>query len=388
MNAEKFIASRLKFKGKMAMVSIAVSFFIMIIAVAISSGFRKEIRSGVSSIAGDIQLTPSSMNFVGEEDPVSSRPSYAGRLDSLGGIRSVNPVVYRAGIVKVGDNIHGVLFKGVESVGDTLALGVSIPSRLSELLGLQVGDKMLTYFVGEHVKVRKFTVSSIYPSIIETSDHLVVRASLSDMQRLNGWEEDEVSALEVMLDDEYKTPSRINSKNEEIGMMALMFSDSPDDAAVATSVVQRYPQLFDWLALIDFNVVIILLMMTIVAGFNMISGLLIMLFRNISTIGVLKSLGMTDKNIASVFLRVSSNLVLKGMAVGNGLALLFCLIQGTTHLIRLNPANYFVPFVPVAVNLPTIIVADAISYVVIMLLLLIPCLFISKVDPAKTVRAQ
>ena len=388
MNAPRFIASRLRFKGKIAIISVALSFFIMIVAVAISSGFRREIRSGVSSISGDIQLTPSTLNYVNEEDPVSASPTYLPAVDSLAGVQSVMPVVYRAGIVKVGDEIQGVLFKGVPDRKDTVSLGVSIPSRLSEILGLKVGDKMLTYFVGERVKVRKFEITGVYPSIIESEESLLVLASMADLQRLNGWEADQASALEVTLKDGYKSPASIQAMSEQVGMTALLRSSDTDDPTVATSVIRKYPQLFSWLDLIDFNVLLILVLMTVVAGFNMISGLLILLFRHISTIGTLKSMGMTDREISSVFLRVSSDLVLKGMLIGNALALLFCLVQGTTHLLKLDPANYFVSFVPVSVNLPLILVADVVAYGAIMLLLLIPCLFISKVDPAKTVRAR
>ena len=128
--------------------------------------------------------------------------------------------------------------------------------------------------------------------------------------------------------------------------------------------------------------------MTIVAGFNMISSLLILLFRNVSTIGILKTLGMGDRAIARVFLRVGARTVAIGMAAGNLLALLFCLVQGTTHWIKLNPENYFVSFVPVQVNLPAILLADAAAFAGILLLLLIPTLFISRVDPAKTVKAD
>jgi len=135
-------------------------------------------------------------------------------------------------------------------------------------------------------------------------------------------------------------------------------------------------------------VVAILLLMIVVAGFNMISGLLIMLFRNISTIGTLKAVGMTNRGVAEVFLRVAARIVLKGMLIGNALALGFCLLQGSTHLLKLNPENYYVSFVPVSINLPYIIVADVLAFVVIMLLLLIPCLFIAKVDPAETVRVK
>lgn len=388
MNAPRFIASKLRFKGKIAVSSVALSFFIMIIAVAISSGFRREIRTGVSSISGDVQLTPSALNYVNEADPVSAEPAFLPAIDSLPGVHSVTPVVYRAGIVKQGDQIQGVLFKGIPERADTASLGVSIPSRLSEILGLQVGDKMLTYFIGERIKVRRFVVTEIYPSIIESDESLMVLASLPDLQRLNDWDEGEVSALEVTLAEGYKSPSMIEEMSSRIGTLAMLRSSDLDDATVATSVIRKYPQLFNWLNLIDFNVLLILVLMTVVAGFNMISGLLILLFRHISTIGTLKSMGMTDRNISSVFLRVSSHLVLKGMLIGNAAALLFCLVQGTTHLLKLDPANYFVSFVPVSVNLPMILLADVLAYAVIMLLLLIPCLFISKVDPARTVRAQ
>ncbi len=128
--------------------------------------------------------------------------------------------------------------------------------------------------------------------------------------------------------------------------------------------------------------------MILVAGVNMISSLLIMLFRNISAIGTLKSVGMTDRSIAAVFLKVASSAVIKGMVIGNVVALLFCLVQGTTHLISLNPENYFVSFVPVHIDIVLVLVADIISYLAMMLFLLLPCLFVSGVDPAKTVRAQ
>ena len=388
MRASRFIASKLRFKGKIAVCSVALSFFIMIIAVAISSGFRREIREGVSAISGDIQLTPSTLNYVNEEDPISAAPAYLPALDSLAGVKSVLPVIYRAGIVKAGDLIQGVLFKGTPDWTDTTALGVSIPSRLADILSLKEGDSMLTYFVGDRIKVRKFRVTDIYPSILESDGTLLVHASLADLQRLNGWEEGQASALEVKLEEGYKSPAMIEKMSEEVGYLTMLRSADWDEPTVATSVIRKYPQLFDWLGLIDLNVLLILVLMTVVAGFNMISGLLILLFRHISTIGTLKAMGMTDRDITSVFLRVSSSVVLKGMLIGNAAALLFCLVQGTTHILKLNPVNYFVSFVPVSVDLPMILLSDVLAYAAILLLLTIPCLFISKVDPARTVRAQ
>ena len=265
---------------------------------------------------------------------------------------------------------------------------MSIPSKLSDLLGVKEGDELIAYFVGERVKMRKFKVASIYRNLVEADDNLLVYASLSDLQRLNSWEQDEVSALEITLADNFRSRSRIHLKTDEIGTLALLMADAEDDDLIATPVTDKYSRIFDWLDLIDLNVMVILILMTVVAGFNMISGLLILLFQNISTIGILKSMGMTDKSISELFLRVSSALVLKGMAIGNILALLFCALQSLTHFIRLNPENYFISFVPVSVNVPMILLADLLAYVAIMLLLLLPTLFISKVDPAQTVRAQ
>ena len=370
------------------MVSIAVSFLVMILAVSISSGFRKELRDNVSAISGDIQITSSSLNYVSEDSPISSMPPSLDAIRAVDGVESIEPAVYRAGIVKKDDNINGVLFKGVSASDSTSSLQVSIPSKLSDLLGLKEGDDLIAYFVGERVKMRKFKVASIYRSLVEADDNLLVYASLSDLQRLNSWEQDEVSALEITLADHFRSRSRISMKTDEIGTLALLMADAEDDDLIATPITDKYSRIFDWLDLIDLNVMVILILMTVVAGFNMISGLLILLFQNISTIGILKSMGMTDRSISELFLRVSSNLVLKGMAIGNILALLFCALQSSTHFIRLNPENYFISFVPVSVNVPMILLADLLAYVGIMLLLLLPTLFISKVDPAQTVRAQ
>lgn len=376
MGAEGLIAGRLRFRGKMAVTAVAVSFFVMIVAVAISGGFRREIRNAVSAACGDVVLSASSTNYYGETDPVSSGEDDIRSILENGGVRSVTPAVYRAGVVKAGDDICGVLVKGIP-VEDTVALGVKIPVRLANAMKLAVGDDMLTYFIGENVKLRKFKVAGIYDNPVEVGEQMVVYASISDMRRLNGWSGSEASVLELSLDEKLRTRE---------GMRSVAADFSTDYVALSTP--DRYSQIFDWLDLIDFNVVAILILMTVVAGFNMISGLLILLFQNVSTIGILKSVGMTDRSISRVFLKVSARLVALGMLAGNAAALLFCAFQAVTHLIKLNPENYFVSFVPVSVNLPLVLAADAIAFVVIMLLVLIPTAFISRMDPALTAKAE
>lgn len=387
MDASFFIAGRLRFKGNIAMICIAVSFLVMIIAVSVSSGFRHAIRSGLSDISGDIRITPPTLSVLDESLPIEADAAYRPYIEEVEGVSEIRPVVYKAGIVKSGDNIQGVLFKGMEN-DDTVSLAVSVPKRLAEIAGLQTGDRMLTYFVGESVKARQFTVTSVYDALVEADDKLVVYADISDLQRVNGWNASEVSCLEILLEDDMRNESDIESANDRIGTLINAYSSDDEESVIASSSVSSYPQLFDWLSLIDFNVLLILILMTIVAGFNMISGLLIMLFENISTIGLLKSLGMTDRAISKVFLSSSAILVAKGMLAGNALAILFCIIQDTTKVLRLNPENYFVSFVPVKLDFGMILTADVLAFVLIMLLLLIPCIFISKVDPADTVRVR
>ena len=388
MGASGFIAGKISTKGRLAMVCVAVSFLVMIIAVAVSSGFRTEIRNGISDISGDVQLIPINQDYISETTSIGRTPEYLPYIEKLPQVQSVNPVIYRAGLIRHEENIHGVLFKGVENPADTGSLAVSIPRRLSTMLGLEVGDDMTTYFIADRVKARKFHVASLYDGLVDNQDKLVVMASMEDLQRLNGWAEDEISAFEIKVHPALRTKRMLSEIEQEIGFISSSYLSEDDDTVYASSSISSYPQMFDWLDLIDFNVVFILILMTIVAGFNMISGLLIMLFENISTIGLLKALGMKDRDISKVFLISSSKIVLKGMLAGNLLAILFCVIQSATHILKLPPQNYFVSFVPVHLNIGVVLAADVISYAAIMALLLVPTLFISKVDPADTVRVN
>ena len=386
MSPDRFIARKLKFQGKLATASIAVSFLVIIVAVAVSSGFRHSVRDGVARLTGNIRIAPSSA-VASDGDPIPVHLPSEKALLSISGVQDIRPVAVRAGIVRSGDIIHGVLVKGVPDRPDS-SLCVSIPTRLAAITGLKEGDDMTTYFVGERVRVRKFHVTGVHRDMLEMDDNLVVYANLADIQRLNGWDADQASALEVSLDPSHRTNFWINELTDEIGMRLALSGEADEDSLVATSSVRSYPQIFDWLDLLDFNVVVILILMIVVAGVNMISGLLIVLFRNISTIGTLKTLGMGDRTIGKVFLRVAAGVVLKGMLIGNALGLLFCVVQQTTHLLKLDPSNYFVSYVPVHINIPWILGADLVAFVAIMLLLLIPTLFIARVDPAQTVKAE
>lgn len=395
MNISLYIARRLGYKGRIVTAAVAISFLVVIIAVAVSAGFRNEIRDGLSDLTGDIQLTMADINYLDESSPVSTDQTYIPYVESVEGVRSVKPVIYRAGIVKQSEDIYGVMLKGVEGgvraatgaqFSDTVALAVSVPSSLAEKAGLKKGDRLLTYFVGDKVKVRQFNIVDIYEPLVRTDDRHLVYADITDMQRLNGWTENQTTMFEVSLEDSYKDEAKMDTVTYHIFDAVLDNMAEEDDFLQPVSSVRRFPQIFEWLSLIDFNVTFVLILMIAVAGVNMMTGLLIMLFEHISTIGLLKSLGMRDSRIMSVFLTRAAGTVFKGMLVGNILAFALCSIQNATHLIKLDPVNYFVPYVPISFNMMEIITADVIAFAAIMILLLLPSLFVLRIDPSRTIK--
>ena len=386
MKAEGFIAGRLRFKGRVAVAATAISFFIIILAVSISEGFSRQIRKGAADITGDILITDRGGNFFGVSDPISAHPSFAESVKAVRGVESLEPIICRTGIVRKGEMIRGVMFKGSDA--DTVRMGARVPSGLAAQLDLKEGDHLQAWFISDRIKVRKFKIIEIYGSLIDSDEGLVIKTSASDMRRLNGWTGTDASALEVTLDPAFRDRRSMGKATREVGMAIAASHDEEESGLGALSAADRFPQLFDWLDLIDYNVVAILALMTVVAGFNMVSGLLILLFRNISTIGTLKTLGMRDRDIAGVFLRVGARISLKGMLIGNAAALIFCIFQGLTGVIKLDPANYFISFVPVSIDPLRILLTDAVAFASIQLLLLLPSLFISKIDPSLTVKAE
>lgn len=388
MNVVRFISSKIKFSGKIAVISVSVSFFVIIIAIAISAGFRNEIRNGVSDLMGDVFLSPVSNDFLSGSYPLPEKMSYNDEILSIKGVKSITPVVYRAGILREGD-IYGLVFKGVDNNSSKKKEPfVKIPKSIAKKTGYKIGDRMTVYFIGEKVRVRKFEIDSIYDDVLGGNDKTLAFVDIDELRRINGWKNNEVSAFEIGLEPEYRNVLQMEEIASEIGNVAYLNLKEDEPALFSSSAVRRFPQLFDWLELIDFNVFIILGLMILVAGFNMISGSLIMLFRNISTIGTLKTLGMRNGSIARVFLRSASILVLKGLVIGNALALSFCILQSCTHCIKLNPENYFVSYVPIHINIGLIVIIDIIAYLIIMILLLLPSIFVSKIDPAKTAMTQ
>ncbi|MGM9748305.1 MAG: hypothetical protein ACI3ZN_05860, partial [Candidatus Cryptobacteroides sp.] len=226
MNLSYYIARRIKFKGVLSVVSIAVSYMVMIIAVAVSSGFRNEIRNGIAEISGDVQILPIGLTIAGEGQPISLDAAYLPDIKNIDGVSEIVPAIYRTGIVRNDGTIQGAVFKGVPSDSDN-PLSASVPRRLSDVSGIDVGDKMTVYFVGEKIKVRNFTVTDIYDGLLDSEDKLVVKVPMEGLQRLNGWDSLSVSAFEVNLDRNSRSVASMREIASEIS--SVIYEKASED---------------------------------------------------------------------------------------------------------------------------------------------------------------
>lgn len=412
MNLNLFLANKIGSKadatGKLSktgtvisVVSVALSIAVIIVAVAVSNGFRNEIGGKARGFMGDITLAEPGMEITGESGPVTADLSYLNKLEELPFVERISGVSYRRGILKTQDEIGGVLFKGIDSTynmdfysrylvagtlpnlnGKRVSNEIMVSKRLADMLQYRVGDKITAYFVDDQVKVRRFTLTGIFDAQLEQLDKYLAVADHRQIARLNGWK-DEFSGYEI-----YLNTNATWENTEAIEDTIYKYTTEEDTPVVPTSLQDKYYVLFDWLHLLDMNVFIILALMIAVAGFNMVSGLLIMLFERISQIGLLKSLGMTNRAVSRIFLTKSALVVLQGMLWGNGIAIVLCLVQKHFNIITLDPANYFVSSVPVDFNLTWIVAMNAIAFVAIMAIMMLPCHFISRIDPAATMRVK
>lgn len=415
MNLNLFIAKKIEGKGLsstgsgIACVSVAISIGVILMAVAISGGFKKEIGRRVSGFTGDILVTLPGMDYMNDVYPLQADLSYLPEIASIPGIKSIEEAAYKPGMIKSERDVHGLMFKGVDSTysldffADFLAEGelpdfsgrsvsddVLISSRLATKLGFKVGDRMTVYFIGDQVRARRLNVSGLYDIQLEDMDEKLAIVDIRQIRRLNGWKDHESSCLEIALEgDGGKSTDRKRMEvYDRIGEI-IMERDATEDAPVVVRRIDEiYPGLFDWLALLDLNVLVVMALMMAVAGFNMISALLIILFERISMIGLLKSLGMRTVNICKVFIYRGSSIVLRGMVWGNAVALVLLAIQKCMKPVTLNPENYFVNFVPVDIAPLHILIVDVAAFALMLLIMVIPSLFISRVSPDRTLKVS
>lgn len=412
MNFPYFIAQRL-IKGRkeetsfsrpinvIAIIGIATGLAVMILSVSILTGFKQEIREKVVGFGSHIQITNFDSNISYETTPISDTQSFIPAIKKIPGIRHIQVFATKAGIIKTDEEIQGVVLKGVGSdfdwsyFGSNIAEGsaftvsdtgrtdkVIISKKLSGMLRLKTGDSFAMHFIQDPPRMRKFTISGIYETSLEEFDKIYVFCDIGHIQRLNGWDESMVSGFEIFIDNFDNLDIMTQKVRDAIGYKI----GDEEQTFKTTSIRTKYPQIFDWLNFQDINVVIIIVLMIIVAGFNMISGLLILILEKTNMIGVLKALGSDDRVIRKVFLYQAAYLTLKGLLWGNVVGLGLAYLQLKTGLITLDPASYYIKTVPINLDITHIILLNAGTMAAIIIMLLVPSQLITRITPVKAIR--
>ena len=328
MNLELFIARRIHFSKegnrqvtppavRIAIVGVALGLAVMILSVAIVIGFKKEVRNKVIGFGSHIQITNFDNNSSYETTPIAVSDSLLQALREFPGIKHIEGYATKMGILKTDSDFQGVVLKGIDTdydwsffrnnlkEGELLTIDpkktstdVIISRYLSDLLGLKLGDSILTYFVQEDVRARKFNIVGIYETGFMDYDKLFVLADIKQIRRLNGWEKDEVSGLELLVDDYDK----LDQIAEDLYFNLVEKQDRHGNTYFTRSIKEMNPMIFNWLDVLDVNVVVILILIFAVAGFTMISGLLIIILERTNMIGILKALGENNVSIRKIFL--------------------------------------------------------------------------------------
>lgn len=401
MNTPLFIARRIggqksgkSFVGlikRIAIVSIALGLSVMIISVAVVTGFQGEIRDKVTGFGAHIQITHLDFNHSFEARPLQTDQALLREIRALEGVHHLQSFATKPGLIKTEDEIHGVILKGVgpdfnwgffserlvDGRGLTLSAelssnGVVISRLIARRLQLEVGDDLFLYFIQDPPRIRRLTIEGIYDTQLEELDRLFILGDIRHIQTLNDWTPDQVGGFEVLVSD----------FNYIAGIREELFEVLPYHMD-ARSIREIYPQIFDWLALLDMNVYVILALMVVVASINMITTLLITVLEKINAIGTLKALGASNRFVRRMFLWQAAMLISKGLLWGNVLALLMLTLQARWGLIQLSPESYYVSVVPVNISILHIVLLNAGSFAIAMMMLILPSHVITRISPVK-----
>ncbi len=413
MNLEYFIAKRIHFQqGKknvsrpavrIATIGIALGLAVMIISVAVVIGFKNEIRNKTIGFGGHIQITNFDNNNTYAMNPIKADNALIKKIASLDGVRHVEKFATKPGIIKTDTEFQGIVIKGVDANFDwnffksnmvegriidvshsTASKEVVLSKYMANLLGLKLGDSFFTYFIQDQVRARKFKIVGIYSTNFIEYDKLFLIADMRQVQSLNDWDKDSFSGLEVLISDF----DRIDEVGDAV-YDATANKFNKEGAAYSTQTIKQInPQIFSWLDLLDMNVWVILFLMLAVSGFNMISGLLILILERTNMIGILKSIGATNWSVRKIFLYHSFFLIGKGMLWGNFIGLSLCAIQYFTGIVPLDPEAYYVATVPIYFNWLYIILLNVGTLIASLLMMIGPSYLITKINPAKIIRYE
>jgi len=408
MNWEYFMAKRLFFKGshrnkkskpstKIAIIGIAVGLAVMIIAWAVVMGFRREVRDKIIGISSHIQIISYNSNNTYEMQPLTIPDALLDSLRSVPGIKHVQRYYTKPGMIKTKTDFQTIVIKGADADFDKTFLSknmvegsfpdftkpsndVLISEHLAKLLKLKLGDRIPVYFIkGEFVTARKLKITGIYNTHFSEFDKYFLVADARHVQSLNKWTKDQAAGIEIFAN------SMENFTPIEEGVFAKMLHNSKDVFSMR-NLQELNPDLFNWLNLLDMNVWLILILMICVSGFNIISGLLILILEHTNLIGMLKAMGATNTSIRKIFIQLSIFLIGKGLLWGNIIGLGFCLIQNYFHIVPLNPNTYYVNYVPIELDLVYLVAVNVGTAVISLFVVLIPTAMVARIRPVSAIK--
>lgn len=414
MNIERFIAKRI-IRGteganqlsrpivKISVLGIALGMAVMILSVAVVTGFQKEVRNKLIGFDAHIRITNYDNNVSDEPLPISNQQSFLDALEANPGIKHVQEYALKSGVVKTKDDNEGVLIKGIGkdydwsfiqsnikegtvfSVSDTgLSRSVVVSKSLADRLGLKLNEKMVMYFLTKKTdstythyeqRAKVFYVSGIYETGFEEIDQKLVLVDIGQVQKLNYWEKDQIAGFEITIHDY----SQLEALGEEVNVMI-------GQGLVAQTVKETNPTIFSWLDLMDINAWIILVLMVIVAGINMVSALLILILERTNMIGILKAMGAGNGAIQKIFLYNAAYLIGKGLLWGNLLGIGISLFQYYTGVFTLDAKTYYISQIPINLDILSILLLNIGTLLCCIFMLIVPSFIVSKITPVKAIR--
>ncbi len=383
---------------------IAIGLAVMIVAVAVVVGFKHEVRDKVVGLGSDITITHFDALKSYETIPVMMEDSLMNDLQATEGVKHVQRYSTKPGMIMTDDNFLGMVLKGVAQeydwtflrkhllegeipvFSDSASTNRTLISRtIANKLNIHTGDKLYTYYIeGENVRARRLEVAGIYQTNFSLYDDLFLLTDLHTVNRLNNWKGDRVTGVELEVVDYDRLEDVKENIREKVDLQVNRYGNT----YYTQTVEENNPQIFAWLDLLDMNVWVILILMTGVAGFTMISGLLIIILERTNMIGILKAVGADNLAIRKIFLSFSVFLIGRGMLWGNLIGLAFVVAQSQFRLFKLDPATYYVDSVPVEFNVWWWVLLNVCTLLVSVLMLVGPSYLITRIHPAKSIRFE
>ena len=400
---EYFVAKRITFQSKrsfsklvvrLAIAAIALSLAVMLISLSVISGFQGEIKQKITGFGSHVQITPYQLTRSLKSKPIRLSTGSLDSIRQLKEVRHVQAFANKPGILRAGETIKGVVLRGTGPAfnwdqfrdqikrgqpfnrpADKPSNGLVIAEELADQLRVDTGDEVVMYFVQKPTRVRKFTVTGIFNTGLEDIDQAFALADIRHIRQLNGWDSLMVGGYQIQLTGLEAVPLTVPKVNQII------------PAQLQASPIQKiFPQIFDWLNLLNFNVEIILTLMALVAAINMITALLIMILERSQFIGLLKALGASNGKVMRVFVISAALLIGIGILWGNVLGLGLIFLQDTFGLIRLTEASYYLSVVPVYYEWGLFLAVNLGAFLFCALTMVLPAIMVSTVNPVQALR--